>query len=95
MAVRAWTDDGVTPSCVFWSEISNEWRVDGVVLEEVSPELDGTSTITCWTFHLSPFAVAEDMSETMEWSSVPLLAGTDVLLQVCMYVFHQNAAVRG
>lgn len=82
MPVRAWTATSVTPNCVFWSETSNEWRVDGVVLGGVSPAVDGTSTITCWTFHLSPFAIAEESSAPVEWSSVTLLGDTDVLLKV-------------
>ena len=80
--VRAWTATSVTPNCVFWSETSNEWRVDGVVLGGVSPAVDGTSTITCSTFHLSPFAIAEESSAPVEWASVTLLGDTDVLLKV-------------
>lgn len=79
---RAWTVASVTPSCVYWSETSNGWSVDSVVLESVSPAVDGTSTITCWTFHLSPFAIAEEASEPVGWSSFSLLRDTDVLLEV-------------
>lgn len=83
VSVRAWTaGDGVTPSCVFWSENGDEWRGDGVVLESVSPAANGTSTITCWTFHLSPFGFAEDSSEPVEWTSISLLRDTDVWLKV-------------
>lgn len=89
--VRTWTATSDTPSCVYWSETSNEWSVDGVVLEGVSPAVNGTSTITCWTFHLSPFAVAEEASEPVEWSSFSLLWDTNVLLEVG----HLNRQVAG
>ena len=52
------------------------------MLESVSPAVDGASTITCWTFHLSPFAIAEEASEPVDWSSFSLLRDTDVLLEV-------------
>lgn len=72
----------MTPSCVFWSEASNQWSVDGVVLGGASPEVNGTSTITCWTFHLSPFAIAQETSEPVEWSPISFLGDTDVILKV-------------
>lgn len=52
------------------------------MLESVSPAVNGPSTITCWTFHLSPFGLAEDSSEPVEWTSISLLRDTDVWLKV-------------
>ncbi|CAN0174466.1 unnamed protein product, partial [Ectocarpus sp. 4 AP-2014] len=60
--IQRWTPGGVTPTCGYWSEVSNEWKVDGVVLGSVNVEVDGTSSIACWTFHLSPFAITEEQS---------------------------------
>lgn len=82
MAIPTWSADGVTLGCVYWSETSNQWSVDGVALEGVSLELDGTSTITCRTFHLSPFAIADETSEAVERSSIPLLGDTNAFLEV-------------
>lgn len=76
------TADGVLPTCVFWSELSNEWTVDGVVLESATLELDRTSTITCSTFHLSPFAVAEEEAPSGDWAAFGQLAGLSILQQV-------------
>ena len=52
------------------------------MLGGVSPEVDGSSTITCLTFHLSPFAIGEETSEPVEWSSISLLRDTDISLKV-------------
>ncbi|CAM9843656.1 unnamed protein product, partial [Ectocarpus sp. 4 AP-2014] len=74
--------DGVTPTCVYWSENSNEWKVDGVVLGYSTVEVDGTSSISCWTFHLSPFGIAEEQSASIQWITADQLTDTDVLRQV-------------
>ena len=67
---------------MFLSELSNEWVTDGMVLESSVLELDRTSTVTCSTFHLSAFAVAEEEALSGVWSAVGQLAGFDVLQQV-------------
>ncbi|CAM9387820.1 unnamed protein product [Ectocarpus sp. 12 AP-2014] len=73
--------DGVTPTCVYWSESSNEWKVDGVVLGYSAVEVDGTSSTTCWTFHLSPFGIAEEQSTSIQWITANQLTDTNVLRQ--------------
>ncbi|CAM9275625.1 unnamed protein product [Ectocarpus sp. 4 AP-2014] len=77
--IQRWIPDGVTPTCGYWSEVSNEWKVDGVVLGSVNVEVDGTSSITCWTFHLSPFAITEEQSAPIQWITVHELTDTNVL----------------
>ncbi|CAM9106341.1 unnamed protein product [Ectocarpus fasciculatus] len=71
--------DGVTPTCVYWSENSNEWEVDGVVLGYSTVEVDGTSSTTCWTFHLSPFGIAEEQSASVQWITADQLTDVNVL----------------
>ncbi|CAM9181833.1 unnamed protein product, partial [Ectocarpus sp. 8 AP-2014] len=73
--------DGVAPTCVYWSENSNEWKVDGVVLGYSTVEVDGTSSTTCWTFHLSPFGIAEEQSASIQWITADQLTDTNVLRQ--------------
>ncbi|CAB1101902.1 unnamed protein product [Ectocarpus sp. CCAP 1310/34] len=73
--------DGVAPTCVYWSEKSNEWEVDGIVLGHSTVEVDGTSSTTCWTFHLSPFGIAEEQSPSIQWITADQLTDTNVLRQ--------------
>ncbi|CAN0345035.1 unnamed protein product, partial [Ectocarpus sp. 8 AP-2014] len=70
VVIQRWTPDDVTPTCGYWSEVSNEWKADGVVLGSANIEVDGTSSITCWTFHLSPFAITEKQSAPIQWITV-------------------------
>ncbi|CAM9632430.1 unnamed protein product [Ectocarpus sp. 6 AP-2014] len=77
--IQQWTPDDVTPTCGYWSEVSNEWKADGVVLGSANVEVDGTSSIICWTFHLSPFAVTEKQSAPIQWITVHELTDTNVL----------------
>jgi len=70
------------PTCKYWSESSQEWRLDGIALGSVSPEMDGTSTIVCWTFHLSPFGVAQEESGRIEWSSTVQSPSVDIVGEV-------------
>ncbi|CAN0007957.1 unnamed protein product, partial [Ectocarpus sp. 12 AP-2014] len=73
--------DGVTPTCVYWSENGNEWKVDGVVLGYSAIVVDGTSSTSCWTFHLSPFGIAEEQSASIQWITADQLTDTNVLRQ--------------
>lgn len=56
--------------------------MDGVVVESVIVEPDGTSTITCSTFHLSLFAVADEEAPSSPWANFGQLISLDVLQQV-------------
>ncbi|CBJ26667.1 hypothetical protein Esi_0040_0094 [Ectocarpus siliculosus] len=77
--IQQWTPDDVTPTCGYWSEVSNEWKADGVVLGSANVKVDGTSSIICWTFHLSPFAITEKQSTPIQWITVHELTDTSVL----------------
>lgn len=78
-----WAQDGDTPTCVYWSEVASEWKVDGVVLGSANVEVDGTSSITCCTFHLSTFGIAEERSASiLQWIAVDQLTDTNVLQEV-------------
>eukprot|EP00903_Cladosiphon_okamuranus_P011441 g10779.t1 len=73
--------DGVTAMCVVWSDTTNEWVIDGVIVESIVAEPDGTWTITCSTFHLSLFAIADEEAPSGGWAAFRQLAGVDVLQQ--------------
>lgn len=74
--------DDVTATCVVWSDTSNEWVVDGVIVESVIAEPDGTSIITCSTFHLSLFVIADETAPSGGWAAFGQLPGIGVLQQV-------------
>lgn len=82
VVIPPWTPDGVTPSCGYWSEVSNEWKADGVVLGSANVGADGTSSTTCWTFHLSPFAITEEQGASFQWIAVQQLTDANVLQEV-------------
>lgn len=81
-AAEEGTAVGVTPTCVFWSELRNDWVVDGLVLDSAILDIDRTSTITCSTFHLSSFAIAEEEALSGDWAAVYRPPGLGVLKQV-------------
>ncbi|CAM9110513.1 unnamed protein product [Ectocarpus fasciculatus] len=59
--------------CAYWSEVSGDWKTDGMVLAALGVALDDTHAVVveCATFHLSAFAGRED-STTPTWSTADL-----------------------
>lgn len=72
-----------TWTCVSRTEDGEGWETKGIVVESltVSAE-DGTAEVTCGTYHLSPFALAERDVSSSEWCTAGHLIGADVLNQV-------------
>ncbi|CBJ26668.1 hypothetical protein Esi_0040_0095 [Ectocarpus siliculosus] len=79
VVIPPWAPDGITPTCAYWSEVSNEWKSDGIVLGSSTNEVGGASSITCSTFHLSPFAIAQEQSASVQWITADRLTDTNVL----------------
>lgn len=81
-AAEQWKTHGNVPECVYWSENSNDWRVDGVVLGSIDHGMDGVSTVTCWTYHLSPFAIVNEEAPSGTWGNFRQLVGIGLLKEV-------------
>ncbi len=51
-------------------------------MESARPDVEGTFTLTCWTFHLSPFAIGDEDVPSGAWANLRQLAGIGVLKEV-------------
>lgn len=79
---------GGIPRCVYWSEPTKAWMNDGLVLESFNPDPDGSSEVTCLSFHLSAFAAPGEETVSAEWPALALLTDVTALQKVYSPYIH-------
>lgn len=69
-------------TCVSQTDDGESWDTNGIVIDSLNTDPDGTAEVACGTYHLSPFALVEQEASSSEWYTAGQLAGVDVLQQV-------------
>lgn len=61
------TTSSNSPSCAYYNEVTGLWDEDGLVTEAAITPMDESNAaglmdlnVTCWSFHLSDFAISAD-----------------------------------
>lgn len=81
-AAEQWAPHAGTSTCVSQTDDSEGWETNGIAVESLNIGADGAAEVTCGTYHLSPFAVAEQEASSSEWVTIGQLVGAGVLKQV-------------